>query len=140
MEERLTRLAVAIACMMTAALLALGAVGLLAAALYLALLPVVAPPLAAALTAAAALLLALIVVVIGRTITRRPVRRAPPGSVGASAFGRMGVVGGLGQEMGQQAGEFARANAGKAIIAALVAGFAVGVSPRLRRSLWQLLQ
>lgn len=140
MEDRLAKLAIAIACMLIAALLALGAVGLLAAALYLALLPVMSPPLAAASTAGAALLLAAIVLLIGRGVARQPSRRASPASAGQGIAGKMGVVGGLGQDMGEEAAALARAHAGKAAVVALVAGFAVGISPRLRRSLWQLLQ
>lgn len=140
MQDRLSRLAIAVACALVAALLALGAVGLLGAALYLALLPEVSPPLAAAITAAAALLLAALVLLIGRIVAgRRPSGGARSG-IGDDVAGRMGAMGLLGQDLGIEAGALAKAHAGKAILAALVAGFAVGVSPRLRRSLWRLLQ
>ncbi len=140
-EDRLSKLAVTVVCMIVAALLALGGVALLGAALYQALLPLLSPPLAAVLTGVAAFCLALIVVLIGRSVARRPA--SPPIARMSSNLGmpgKAGLAASFGQEMGLNANELVRAHASKVVIAALVAGFAMGVSPRLRRSLWQLLQ
>lgn len=140
MQDRLSRLAIAFVCILVAALLAASALGLLGAALYLELLTLVVPPVAAALTAAAALLLAFLVLLVGRAVNGRRAGSPSRTGRGAGMAAPLGAAGLLGEEVGQAAGAFTRAHADKAIVAALVAGFALGLSPRLRRSLWRLLQ
>lgn len=146
LQDRLARAGIAVVLMMLAALLALSAIGLLGATLYLALLPYLSPPQAAAATAGAAVVLALVLLLVARGIAGRSSRPSASATVGSgsrrsgSLGGGLGVVSGLGQDIGHDAEALIRTHASKAIMASLVAGFALGVSPRLRRGLWRLLQ
>lgn len=140
LEARLRGLLGAAMVLLAALVLLLIALGFLAAALYLGLTRVMDPAWAALLTAVAALALAGLVVLV-----RRLGRRRPPPPAGGLGFGLggeavpLGAVSALGAQIGDDTARFARAHAGKAIGLALALGFAVGVSPRLRRSLWRLL-
>ena len=140
MQDRLSRLGIAMACMLVAGLLALGAVFLLGVALYQGLLPEFSPAVAALITAGAALLLALIVVLIARAVSGRSRQSVVAGKSRLRPPAGLGIAGSLGQDLGEQATALVGAHARKAIMVSLIAGFVVGVSPRIRRTLWQFLQ
>jgi len=113
------------------------ATGFAIAAIYLALSASFTAPVAAVLTAACGLAVAVIAAIIGRALLRLPRaggRGAPRGS------DERRLVADLGALMGEEIATLARTHARGTLIASLVAGFAVGASPRLRRLLRTLLK
>lgn len=131
MSRFLTRIAISSAALLIAS--AGGAVALvfLIIAFYLFLAGLMAPWLAALATAAAAILFSVLVLVIARMATRTV---APP-----SARARMSAAAEMGEFVGRQARNFANANSGATLVGLLIAGIAVGISPRLRAFLMKLL-
>ncbi|MGH8274588.1 MAG: hypothetical protein ACRES9_10135 [Gammaproteobacteria bacterium] len=95
-------------------------------ALYIYAAGVLGPMLAAVVTAGGALVLAGLTALGG--FTCRTVHR-PRQESGTEA-----------QELGAMAARLVKDNATKATVAALATGFALGVSPRLRRSLLRMLR
>lgn len=145
LEEAGVRIGTTLAWLLLASLLSLLGAGLLVAALYLWLATLFTPALAALLTALAAFAAAGLAAVIGRAVARgRSKRRrgAMPAAHGAAQGAPPGLAAAAlaGSEMGAAGSDWARANAPKAVLAALAAGFVVGLSPRLRRALWRQLQ
>ncbi|NJO67511.1 MAG: hypothetical protein HC826_00565 [Rhodospirillales bacterium] len=154
MQDRFARLVIAFGLAIVAGLLAVATFGLVGAAIFLALLPVISPAQAALATAAVALLLAVILLLMSRTIVSRPrssstpaagatpgFRGRPAGALGGGFGGtKAGLAASIGEAFGSDAESLVRAHAGSAVVTALIAGFAIGVSPRLRRSLWRLLR
>ena len=130
------RLAIALAMVLIALIAAIVATGYFVFALYLFLLAFVVPPAAALLTGLLVLVLALILIAIARAATRpRHVRRQAIPSLEDAED-----AAGLGSELGRKIRGLADANAGGGLIAALLAGFAVGMSPKLRAFLQSLLK
>jgi hypothetical protein len=105
-------------------------------ALYLLLLALVVPPAAALLTGILILLMALALIGIARVATgpRRRKRETSPSLDAAES------AAGLGTELGRKLRGLTEAHASGGLIAALVAGFAVGVSPKLRAFLQAILK
>jgi hypothetical protein len=139
LPDRLKALGGTVLLLAMVAVLLLLALGFLAAALYLALARQLDPAWAALLTATAAVAMAGVIVLVVR-VRRRP---APPAATAGRGLGGgapIGLVSSLGAQFGEDTARLARAHAGKAVGLALALGFAVGVSPRLRRALWRLLQ
>ncbi len=145
-----TRLVAALALILVAALLAAGGTAVLFAALYLLLATQLQPALAALLTALAVFLTALLLLLIGRwTTAPRRVRpsplgvAAPPGVASPGAVppqgGAAGIAAAVGSEIGVASAGWLRGHAREVVIATAAAGFVVGISPRLRRALWRLL-
>jgi hypothetical protein len=132
----LTRLAISLAMVLIALIAAITAICYFAFALYLLLLPVVVPPAAALLTGILVLLTALLLIAIARSATR-PRRRAREPSPALEAAED---AAGLGTEIGRKVRGLAEAHGSGGLLAALVAGFAVGVSPKLRAFLQALLK
>lgn len=137
MADFLARLALGCALTTVALVVALAGFGFLCAALYLALLPIGPPPLAALLTGIAVILVALLLIVAARLIGR-PAKAASARGGGGTA--QPEVMTRLGLALGQEAQALVRGHAKEATLAAMVIGFALGVSPRLRRRLWRVLQ
>jgi hypothetical protein len=132
----LTRLAVSLAMVLIALIAAILAIVYFAFALYLLLLALVVPPAAALLTGILILLTALALIAIARAATsphRRRRETAPSLEAAESAAG-------LGTELGRKIRGLTEAHASGGLIAALVAGFAVGVSPKLRAFLQSILK
>lgn len=106
-------------------------------ALYLWMAMFAAPPVAALLSAAVSLLFALIVILIARLVTSameraRKRREAELGVWGpAMAFGAL---------MGKEFLNLSEKNKRAAILASLLAGLAIGASPRLRALLRDLVR
>ena len=130
------RLAVSLAMVLIALIAAVVAIGYFAFALYLLLLTFVVPPAAALLTGLLVLLTALLLIAIARAATK-PRRRRRESSPSLEAAED---AAGLGSELGRKIRGLADAHTSGGLIAALVAGFAVGVSPKLRAFLQAILK
>jgi peptidoglycan/LPS O-acetylase OafA/YrhL len=116
---------------------AITAICYFAFALYLLLLPLVVPPAAALLTGILILVTALALIAIARAATRpRHRRRHEP----SPAMEAAEDAAGLGTEIGRKVRGLADAHGSGGLLAALVAGFAVGVSPKLRAFLQSILK
>jgi hypothetical protein len=132
----LRRLAISLAMVLIGLIAAILALLYFAFALYLLLLQYVMAPAAALLTGVLILLLALALIGIMRLATRRRSRpREPSPSLEAAES-----AAGLGTEIGRKIRGLTEANASGGLIAALVAGFAVGMSPKLRAFLQAILK
>lgn len=140
-SDLIGRIAVGIALGMVAMLAALTGLGFLFASLYLALTRVIEPDAAALATGMSAFLVALIVLLIARRSARpaslrpAPVRAVvePPATAEAAAAEVGNLIAISGKRM-------LHTHAMGATATALVAGMAMGLSPRLRRAMWRLLQ
>ena len=132
----LRRLAISLAMVLIALIAAVLALLYFAFALYLLLLQYVTPPGAAVLTGLLIVLIALALIGILRLATRRrrPSREPSPSLEAAES------AAGLGTEIGRKIRGLTEANASGGLIAALVAGFAVGMSPKLRAFLQAILK
>jgi hypothetical protein len=142
LRDQLRALGTGVGVAVLVAMLTVVALGFLAAALYMALARLLDPALAALLTAAAALVAAGLIVLVAKARRSRPGPAA--GSPGPAGIGGLGpaFAGGspLGAELAAETAQIARAHAGKAVVVSLALGFALGVSPRLRRLLWRALR
>lgn len=103
------------------------ALGFLFAALCIFLSHFVSLPVATALTAIIAILCSLLVLLIAKMVVTRRAKKAESSAA---------ILGAL---LGKQLKDVEGFGVTKRLIVALVAGFAVGVSPRLRRILFELL-
>ncbi len=145
MNEIITRVATGIALMMLAAIVMMGGFGFLLAALYLSLLRFVDPAAAALVVGLSAFMLGLILLLIARRSSRprrRPMLRRPVAGVALEEEPvelEAGAVD-LGIRLADQGQRLLRSHAKGAAVTALCAGLAVGVSPRLRRTVWRYLQ
>ena len=123
-----------------AAILLVVGVGFLGAAVYFALCRVIAPPMASLATGLCILLTAIVVILLGRLFgkmlgkaeRRRHATRAPAGARELAAD--------LGILAGEEMAALARSHVRGTLVASLVAGFAVGASPGLRRLLRELVE
>jgi hypothetical protein len=131
-----TRLAISLAMVLIALVASITAICYFAFALYLLLLPVVVPPAAALLTGVLILVTALVLIAIARSAMRprRHKRQSSPSMEAAED------AAGLGTEIGRKVRGLADAHGSGGLLAALVAGFAVGVSPKLRAFLQAILK
>jgi hypothetical protein len=135
MSRFFARLAISIAALLVMLVAACIATGYFAYALHLFLSQYISPPLAAVATGAILLLLAAILAAATQWGSRRP-RSYPLQStreVRESAAE-------LGGELGRRLQGLAEAHKAGALFAALAAGFAVGVSPKLRDFLLDILK
>jgi hypothetical protein len=134
MRDLSVRLAIAAASLLLAGVGFVAAAGFFCVALYLQLATMMEPPLAATATAFAALLFSVLVMLIGRWL----------------AFGRRRMRGGssriandpameIGRRLGEEAFKYAKTHRRGTLIATLLAGFAVGASPKLRNWLRGLI-
>lgn len=135
-EQFLTRLAITIGSILAAMFAVVAALGFFCGAAYLALLEVTAPWLAALATGAGALLLALLIVLAARLLARAKRAPAPRREEPGAAQRLAGELGGI---LGVELGAATRAHAPTVLAVSLLAGVAVGASPRLRRLLLDLV-
>lgn len=133
MERILARALISAGLIILAALLGLAAAGLFLTAVYLAVLPLGQPWLAPAITGGVALLVSLALALAATGWQRR--RTTSPSAAGFEAQGRRA----LGQDLGKDVELWVLAHKKQAVAAALAAGFAFGVSPRLRQAVRRLL-
>jgi hypothetical protein len=135
MRRFAARLAISIALILIALVAAMIAVGYFVYALYLWLAMHMAPPVAAVVAGLIILVLAALLALIGRGVVRGSKRRARDyPSMSAEAAAEIGSL------FGDKVQGFANMNRGTSMLTALMAGFAVGVSPRLRALLWRILK
>jgi cytochrome b subunit of formate dehydrogenase len=131
------RIATALAFPLAAVLLALAGLALLFAALFLWLVTLMAQPLAALVTGVVVFAAAGIVALIGRMLVTA--RRAAPAMPLAGAV-QSDVAALVGGELGVASREWVHAHLPQVALAAIGAGFLLGVSPRLRAALWRQLR
>ena len=137
MSGFLTRLALSIAALLIVVVASLIAIGYFAFALYLFLLNSLSPPLAAVATGILVLLLAIFLVLATRSGSGR---RRPRRSAAYESDDIRETAAELGGEIGRRLHGFASTHKTSSLLAALVAGFAVGVSPKLRGFLMDILK
>lgn len=138
MRDLALRLAIAMVSLLLAAMGFIAALGFFFFAAYLQFADMMAPPLAAVAAAFVALLFSVAVMLVGRRMAFGPGRRrrrtdgssSPIGGDPAMEFGR---------RLGEEAYRFVNANRRSTLIASLIAGFAIGASPKLRAYLRSLL-
>jgi hypothetical protein len=133
LDQFLTRAATMLAFSLAALLAVVAAIVFFLFAGYQALLEVAPPPLAALGTGLVALAAAVLLVAVGRAAVRGARPPAPQGEQNAGSIEHAAAeMGGL---AGAQMASLARANPLSAMAVSLLAGFAVGLSPRLRKTL-----
>jgi hypothetical protein len=136
MRGLIARIATSIALMVIALVAVLVALGYFVFALYLWLAEYLVPPAAALVSGAIVLFVALLLVMIASAMLRgsRRRRRDLASSIPEEAAAELGGL------LGDKVQGFANLHRGSSLLTALAAGFAVGVSPRLRSLLWRLLK
>ncbi|HEY1711224.1 MAG TPA: hypothetical protein VGG10_23360 [Rhizomicrobium sp.] len=105
----------------------------LGSAVYLAFALILSPPLAALAAAGSALFFCFLAVLVARIVNNRAARRMPAAAAPSAATGEMGEM------LGARAHELFQQRPGVGIAASLAAGFAVGMSPRLRALLREIV-
>ncbi len=125
-------IAVAMAALLLAAMGAFAAVGFGALAIYLYLVPLAGAAAAALVTALAALIFVLLVAGIAVLVVRRPRRTARDFAGLAEALG-------IGEALGAEGQAFFSTHLSKATMVLFGLGVAMGLSPRLRKFITDLL-
>ena len=136
MRRFAARLAISIALILIALVAAMIAVGYFVYALYLWLAMYLVPPAAAVVAGLIILVLAAVLALIGRGVVRGSKRRDRDYSSMSAAE----TAAELGNLFGDKVQGFAQMNKGTSLLTALAAGFAVGVSPKLRSLLWRIIK
>ena len=131
----IARLAISLAALLIAVIAAIIALVYFVYALFLVLLNVVDAPAAAILTGVIVLLVAILLVLATQIRSRRGrKRRASPSLEGFETAAE------LGGQLALKVRALIGSEAGGGLLAAMVAGFAVGMSPRLRAFLQSILK
>jgi hypothetical protein len=140
MRRFFARLTIWIALVLSALFTALIALGYFILALYLWLAEYLVPPVAALLSGILLLMAASVFALIASTMfgglagrDRGRDRDSPP-------LGLAETAADIGSLFGDKVQGFASMNKGTSMLTALVAGFAIGLSPKLRSLLWRLLK
>lgn len=136
MRRFLARLATGIALILIAVVAALLALGYFAFALYLWLAVYLIPPVAAVVSGLIVLSVALMLVLIARAMLGGGGRRDRD----ARELSAAQAAAEIGNLFGDKVQGFADMNRGTSLLTALIAGFAVGVSPKLRALLWRIFK
>jgi prepilin signal peptidase PulO-like enzyme (type II secretory pathway) len=146
MGEYLSRLKSGIALAAVATAFALVAFGFLAFAVYFALLDVTRPAVAAGVTGAVASAVAAIAFLVARAAVHghfghhgKTAHAPEPAPAPSGGAGDRELAAQIGQLLGAQASGWTRTHPFGAMGIALAAGFAVGMSPELRRTLRGLM-
>lgn len=134
MERMVVRALIGAGLVVVSVLLGLAAIGLFLTAVYLAVAPLGQPWLAPALTGGVALLVSLVALALLATGRRR---RQTPSPSAAERATRVPLA--LSQSLGEDVGLWFLTHKKQAVVAALAAGFAFGVSPRLRETVRRFL-
>jgi hypothetical protein len=134
MRRLIARVATSIALMLIALVAVLVALGYFVFALYLWLAEYLVPPAAALVSGGIVLFVALLLVMIARAMLRGRRRRERDLPLSAEAAAEIGSL------FGDKVQGFANLHRGSSLLTALAAGFAVGVSPKLRSILWRLFK
>ena len=125
-------IAVVMAALLLAAMAILAAVGFAALALYLYLAPLTGAAMAALATALASLVFVLLVAGLAALLVRRPRKAAGDFSGLADALG-------IGKSLGAEGRAFLSTHLSKASLVLFGLGLVMGVSPRLRKLITDLL-
>jgi len=137
MRRFFARLTIWLALVLSAVLTALIAIGYFMFALYLWLAVYLVPPVAALISGVLVLLTAVVLALIASSMF---------GGLGRNERGRDASLGAaetaadIGSLFSDKFQGFASMNRGTSILTALAAGFAVGVSPKLRGLLWRIIK
>jgi hypothetical protein len=130
----LTRLAIGAAAILIAAAGGIVAITFVIIAMYELLETVMEPWLAALATAGIAILFSVLVLVLARVAMRVAARPAPK-----AARSSLGLVAEIGSILGKDARDFVENNTLSTLGILAVVGFALGISPRLRKLFWTIL-
>ena len=131
------RLIVSMAALLLAVMGVVAAAGFACLSLYLSLSALTTPALAALGTAFAALLFVLMVAVLANALMRRPARRRATGEDGTLAGLEDAIS--LGKALGLESREIMATHLSKASMVVFGLGFAMGLSPKLRKLITDLL-
>ena len=134
MGRFVTRIAVTIAALLIVLLAAVAAAWFFAYAIYLWIAEALAPPAAAALTGVAVLVGAIVIAAIVAAVFR------PRRSTKIPILEGYETVAGAGNLLGRKVRGLLDAHSLGGLIAIGIAGFVLGVSPRLRKLLLQILR
>ena len=134
----IVKIAIAIAMLLIGLVAGVIAVAFFAYAVYLALLNVLVGPAAAAFTGVVVLAAALVLMGGIRAVFRPRRRRRRRADI--PSLEECENAADIGSELGRKIRGLAGASTGGGLMAALVAGFAVGISPKLRAFLQSLLK
>ncbi len=142
MDRLLSQATISIATIMFAAIAALIGAVFVCGAVYLALTEIMHPPLAALVTGTIIIVFSAAVITVARLLNGRlgapsSRHRQKEGASEGSDENRIAVE--FGSLLGKQIHEMASANAPATVLVSLAAGFAVGASPSLCKSLGDLL-
>ena len=138
MRRFFARLTIWIALVLGAIFTALIALGYFILALYLLLAEYLVPPVAAVLSGILVLMAAVVMGLIASTMFGGLARRDRDRD--SSTLGVAETAADIGSLFGGKVQDFASMNKGTSMLTALVAGFAIGVSPKLRSLLWRILK
>ena len=136
MRRFVARLAISIALLLIALVAIMIAVGYFVYALYLWMAVYLVPPAAAVVTGLIVLVLAALLALIARMFMRGSKRRDRDYSSMTAAE----TAAELGSLFGDKVQGLASMNKSTSMLTALAAGFAVGVSPKLRSLLWRIIK
>jgi membrane protein implicated in regulation of membrane protease activity len=136
MRRFAARLAISIALLLIALVAIMIAVGYFIYALYLWLAMYLVPPAAAVVSGLIVLVLAAVLALIARMFMRGSKRRDRDYASMSAAE----TAAELGSLFGDKVQGFAQLNKSTSLLTALAAGFAVGVSPKLRSLLWRIIK
>ena len=131
------RIVVALASLVIGLIAGIIALAFLSYAIYLGFLNLVVPPAAAAITAVVIVAAAFLLMAILR-LALRPRRRRRRAAI--PSLEECETAAEVGSELGRKLRGMTGANANGGLLAALVAGFAVGMSPKLRAFLQAILK
>ena len=136
MRRFFARLAISIALIVVALVAVLIAVGYFVFALYLLLAEYLVPPAAAVVAGLIVLAVAMVLALIASSLFRGSKRRDRD----TATMSATETAAQLGSLFGDKMQGLASMNRSTSLLAALAAGFAVGVSPRLRSVLWRIIK
>jgi hypothetical protein len=136
MRRFVARLAISIALLLIALVAIFIAVGYFLFALYLWLTNYLVPPAAAVVAGSITLVIAALLALIARLFLRGSKRRDRDYASMSAAE----TAAELGNLFGDKVQGLANMTKGTSLLTALAAGFAVGVSPRLRSLLWRIIK
>jgi hypothetical protein len=140
MRRFFARLTIWIALVLSAIFTALIALGYFILALYLWLAEYLVPPVAAILSGIIVLMAATVFALIASTMFGNLARRDRDRDRDSPTLGIAETAADIGSLFGDKVQDFASMNKGTSMLTALMAGFAIGISPKLRSLLWRILK
>jgi hypothetical protein len=138
LSRLIARIAVALASLLIGLVAGVIALAFFSYAIYLGFLNLLVPPAAAAVTGLVVIAIAVLLVAIVRLAIRPRRRRRRRSEI--PSLEECETAAEMGSELGRKIRGIAAANASGGLLASLVAGFAVGASPKLRAFLQAILK